>query len=94
MRFSTLTKGLCRLATKNYLRKTGDRQETDIHFYQAFAEILKTSAVKNALREIRLSLGDRTGSVLDWVCGTGRTHDFTKREVWFICGNEDYFVST
>src|SRR6266481_1268055 len=38
MRFSTFTKSLYRAATKNYRRKTGDRQDTDIYFNPAFAE--------------------------------------------------------
>jgi ubiquinone/menaquinone biosynthesis C-methylase UbiE len=79
MRCSTFCKGLYRLATKNYRRKTGDRQETDIYFDPAFAEILETWAIKNAWREIQVLLGERTGKVLDVACGTGRTYDFLKR---------------
>jgi SAM-dependent methyltransferase len=79
MRFSTFSKSLYRAATKNYRRKTGDRQDTEIYFDPAFAEILETWAVTNAWREIQFLLGDRTGKVLDLACGTGRTHDFIKR---------------
>lgn len=79
MRLSTFSKGLYRSAMKNFRRKTGDRQETEIYFDPAFAEILETWAIKNAWREIQFLLGDRAGRVLDLACGTGRTHDFVKR---------------
>src|ERR1700737_5049182 len=79
MRLSTFARSLYRSATKIYRRKTGDRQDTDIYFDPAFAEILETWAIKNAWHEIQFLLGDRTGKVLDLACGTGRTHDFIKR---------------
>ncbi len=79
MRFAIFYKGLYRCATKSFRKKTGDRQDTEIYFNPAFAEVLETWAVKNAWREIQVLLSDRAGKVLDVACGTGRTHDFLKR---------------
>src|SRR5258707_4147107 len=79
MRFAEFCKSAYRSVTKNYRKKTGDRQDTEIYFDPAFAEVLETWAVKNAWREIQVLLSERTGKVLDVACGTGRTHDFLKR---------------
>jgi ubiquinone/menaquinone biosynthesis C-methylase UbiE len=79
MHFSIFIKSLYRAVTKNHRPQTGDRQDTDIYFDPAFAEILETWATKNAWREIQFLLGGRSGKVLDLACGTGRTHDFLKR---------------
>jgi ubiquinone/menaquinone biosynthesis C-methylase UbiE len=79
MRFTAFCKSAFRSATKNYRKKTGDRQDTEIYFDPAFAEVLETWAVTNAWREIQVLLGERSGKVLDLACGTGRTYDFLKR---------------
>jgi ubiquinone/menaquinone biosynthesis C-methylase UbiE len=79
MRFAAFCKSAFRSATKNYRRKTGDRQDTEIYFDPAFTEVLETWAVRNAWREIQVLLGERSGKVLDLACGTGRTYDFLKR---------------
>src|SRR6202050_3009292 len=79
MRFAAFCKSAFRSATKNYRRKTGDRQDTEIYFDPAFTEILETWAVRNAWREIQVLLGERSGKVLDLACGTGRTYGFFKR---------------
>jgi SAM-dependent methyltransferase len=79
MQFSALCKSLYRSATKSCRQKTGDKQDTDIYFDPAFAEILETWGVNNAWHEIQFLLGNRRGKVLDLACGTGRTHDFLKR---------------
>jgi ubiquinone/menaquinone biosynthesis C-methylase UbiE len=78
MRFVAFCKSAYRSATKRYRRETGARQDTQIYFEAAFAEVLETWAIKNAWREIQILLGDRTGKVLDVACGTGRTADFLK----------------
>src|ERR1700733_6356658 len=79
MRFAAFCKSAYLSATKNYRKKTGDRQDAEIYFNPAFAEVLETWAVKNAWREIQVILNGRTGKVLDLACGTGRTHDFLER---------------
>jgi ubiquinone/menaquinone biosynthesis C-methylase UbiE len=79
MRFAVLCKSLYRSATKNYRKKTGDRQDTEIYFDPSFAEVLETWAVKSAWREVQVLLGERSGKVLDLACGTGRTYDFLKQ---------------
>ena len=79
MRFSVLCKSAYRSMTKRYRKLSGDRQDTEIYFDPAFAQVLETWAVKNAWREIQVFLGGRSGKVLDLACGTGRTYDFLKR---------------
>src|SRR5260221_11609121 len=79
MRFAEFCKSAYRSVTKNYRKKTGDRQDTEIYFDPAFAEVLETWAVKIAWREIQVLLSERTGKVLDVACGTGRRHDFLNR---------------
>jgi ubiquinone/menaquinone biosynthesis C-methylase UbiE len=79
MRFTAFCKSAFRSATKKYRKKTGDRQDTEIYFDPAFAEVLETWAVTNAWREIQVLLAERSGKVLDLACGTGRTYDFLKR---------------
>jgi ubiquinone/menaquinone biosynthesis C-methylase UbiE len=79
MRTSPFIRSLYRSATKQFRRNTGNRQDTDIYFNPAFAEILETWGTTNAWREIQFLLANRTGKVLDLACGTGRTHDFIKR---------------
>jgi ubiquinone/menaquinone biosynthesis C-methylase UbiE len=79
MRLAAFCKSAYRSATKRYRKKTGARQDTDIYFNPAFAEVLETWAVDNAWREIQVLLSERTGKVLDVACGTGRTFDFLKR---------------
>jgi ubiquinone/menaquinone biosynthesis C-methylase UbiE len=79
MRFAGFIKSAYRSATKSYRKETGARQDTEIYFNPAFAEVLETWAVDNAWREIQVLLSERTGKVLDVACGTGRTYDFLKR---------------
>jgi SAM-dependent methyltransferase len=79
MRTSPFIRSLYRSATKHFRQKTGNRQDTDIYFNPAFAEILETWGITNAWREIQFLLANRAGKVLDLACGTGRTHDFIKR---------------
>jgi len=78
MRIIPFLKSSYRSSTKNFRRKTGDRQDTEIYFDPAFAEVLETWATDNAWREIQILLGNRTGKVLDLACGTGRTNDFLR----------------
>src|SRR5258708_38140397 len=79
MRFAEFCKSAYRSVTKNYRKKTGDRQDTEIYFDPAFAEVLETWAVKNAWREILVLLSVRTGKELDGACGSGIRHDLLKR---------------
>jgi ubiquinone/menaquinone biosynthesis C-methylase UbiE len=79
MKFTVFCKSAFRSATKNYRKETGDRQDTEIYFDPAFAEVLETWAVTSAWREIQVLLRERSGKVLDLACGTGRTYDFLER---------------
>ena len=78
-RFVAFCKSAYRSVTRNYRKEAGDRQDTQIYFDPAFAEVLETWAVKNAWREIQVLLANRSGKVLDVACGTGRTADFLKQ---------------
>jgi ubiquinone/menaquinone biosynthesis C-methylase UbiE len=58
--------------------RSGEKQDLDIYFDPAFAEVLETWAEKSAWLEIQALLGGRNGKVLDVACGTGRTSDFLR----------------
>src|ERR1700730_17852106 len=79
MNFGVMIGGAYRALTKNFRRRTGDTQDTDIYFDPKFAELLETWAVDSAWQEIQVLLGNREGQVLDLACGTGRTFDFIKQ---------------
>ncbi len=53
MNFDVMIGGPYRALTKNFRRRTGDRQDTDIYFDPKFAELLEKWGVDNTWQEIQ-----------------------------------------
>lgn len=55
------------------IRRDGSRQDLNIYWDPAMAEMLDRWGEGNAWNDIQLLMAGRTGRVLDIACGTGRT---------------------
>jgi ubiquinone/menaquinone biosynthesis C-methylase UbiE len=73
-----LAKGFFRSLTKNYHKVKGESQALDIYTDEGFAKFLDEWGNGTVWNEIQIFLANRSGSVLDLACGTGRTYDFLK----------------